>query len=322
MMNDILKAEQPVLYETLCNMFRSERIPHAFLISAKKGVNVHDVAMFIAQSLLCDDALLACENCITCMRVKEGNYGDVIWFDGHEESIKKKHIQQIQERFKTTAMEGKNRIYVLEAIDYSSAEAMNSLLKMLEEPQPGIFAILTCENPNAILPTIQSRCQMIHFNAQSNHALAMRLIQEGIEETDARILSNIFDSPEEIKALLEDSKKYTYLKEEAVYFIIEYFTKSKDVLALNCQSHALKEYPERNDVQFFLQLLFVGFRDVLYLNYDIPVSFINYEAKLKALLPINEEKVISVLEKILDAKSQLSSNGNVMLVMDRLMYEL
>ena len=42
-------------------------------------------------------------------------------------------------------------------------EAMNTLLKTLEEPVPGIYAILTCENMNRVLPTIISRCMVIHL---------------------------------------------------------------------------------------------------------------------------------------------------------------
>ena len=80
---------------------------------------------------------------------------------------------------------------MLENIDYATPEAMNSLLKLLEEPTPGIYAVLTCENKNRVLPTIQSRCQMIQFKAISQEALAQSLIQEGMKKEDANILSNV-----------------------------------------------------------------------------------------------------------------------------------
>mgnify|MGYP002233092403 CR=1 FL=1 len=49
----------------------------------------------------------------------------------------------------------------MENIENSTVEAMNSLLKVLEEPIAGVYAIFTCQNLNRVLPTIQSRCQVI-----------------------------------------------------------------------------------------------------------------------------------------------------------------
>jgi hypothetical protein len=46
-------------------------------------------------------------------------------------------------------------------IDQATPEAMNAFLKNLEEPQEGLFYILTTSNLRAIVPTIVSRCQVI-----------------------------------------------------------------------------------------------------------------------------------------------------------------
>lgn len=44
-----------------------------------------------------------------------------------------------------------------------STGAANSLLKFLEEPEGQILAILETTSLSRILPTIQSRCQTLHF---------------------------------------------------------------------------------------------------------------------------------------------------------------
>ena len=44
-----------------------------------------------------------------------------------------------------------------------STGATNSLLKFLEEPEGQILAILETTSLSRILPTIQSRCQTLHF---------------------------------------------------------------------------------------------------------------------------------------------------------------
>ena len=60
----------------------------------------------------------------------------------------------------------------------------NSLLKFLEEPSEGIYGILIADE-NPILPTIQSRCQAIHFKTgKSEH-----LLLENTSEENAKMLA-------------------------------------------------------------------------------------------------------------------------------------
>ena len=52
-----------------------------------------------------------------------------------------------------------------------NASAANSLLKFLEEPPGDFLAILETEAVGRILPTIQSRCQTLHFQELSKDSL-------------------------------------------------------------------------------------------------------------------------------------------------------
>jgi len=51
---------------------------------------------------------------------------------------------------------------VLQDIQNSTEEALNAFLKNLEEPQANVHFILTTDSTQRILPTILSRCQIIH----------------------------------------------------------------------------------------------------------------------------------------------------------------
>ncbi|MBQ6449376.1 hypothetical protein IJJ08_00515 [bacterium] len=52
-------------------------------------------------------------------------------------------------------------VFVCTQLEQTSSVVQNSLLKMLEEPPVNVTLILTTTNLQAILPTIQSRCQII-----------------------------------------------------------------------------------------------------------------------------------------------------------------
>jgi len=57
----------------------------------------------------------------------------------------------------------KKRIYVFYNFDYSSLEAQNAFLKLLEEPPVNIHFILVCQNLYRLLPTIVSRAKTVNL---------------------------------------------------------------------------------------------------------------------------------------------------------------
>ena len=84
----MLKESQPVVYRILENGFKNKKTSHAYLISGEKGMPVKQTALFLAQSFLCDSSeSLACEDCINCIRVKDGTYADLIVIDGEKETV-------------------------------------------------------------------------------------------------------------------------------------------------------------------------------------------------------------------------------------------
>lgn len=54
-----------------------------------------------------------------------------------------------------------------------TAEAQNALLKTIEEPPPNTYILAETESPDAILPTILSRCQTIRLGETEDLALAL-----------------------------------------------------------------------------------------------------------------------------------------------------
>src|SRR5690606_32573432 len=62
--------------------------------------------------------------------------------------------------------------------------------KILEEPTDKTVFILIAEDEKAILPTIYSRCQVLHFNRLSDEDIALGLInKERIEESKVRAIA-------------------------------------------------------------------------------------------------------------------------------------
>lgn len=313
---EILKQQQPILYQIISKSFKNNKIPHAFLLVGK---NARQPAHFIAKSLICENDVLTCDHCNECRRIDEHNYGDFIYCNGLEETIKKPHIEYIQEQFSKSALEGKSKIYLMENIENSTIEAMNSLLKMLEEPTSGVYAIFTCQNLNRVLPTIQSRCQVIQLLPVSQKSLKEELKGDDILEDDINILSELFTSYDECQKYIE-SDMFEKLKLEVYHFLDDLYF-HRDNLIINVQTHLLKDFKEKENIQLFLNMLVLALRDLFHVKHSMNLTYPSFLSLYKRIND-SDENIINKIDLILNTEYLLSTNANVMLLMDSMMFRI
>lgn len=188
---DYLFHQQKPLYDLFSRAREHGRWSHGYLLHGYIGQPLLPIAQFLAQSLLCEQpSPLACGSCLTCQRFLHQDYTDIIMIDGSESTIKKQDVLELESRFAITGLEKANKqIYVLHQVEAMTPEAINALLKFLEEPQMEIFAILTTTSLEDVLPTIQSRSQVVHLKPTDQSLLIAASIQAGVKEKDAELLS-------------------------------------------------------------------------------------------------------------------------------------
>ena len=313
-MKEYLQENQPKFYNLIKNEFIQNKIPHAFLLV---GNNTKVPLNYLAMSLICDETL-ACEKCNDCRKVLENKYGDIIRYDGKETSIKKGDIEYIQDTFKKSSLEGKAKIYIIENIESATKEAMNTLLKMLEEPTSGIYAIFTTNNISRVLPTILSRCQVIDIKPDSKEVIYKALIKSNIPEEAAKILTYLSASEEEAKNLYDE--RFEYMQTEVINFIEDLYTKRMNLL-INVQTNLLKNYKERDDIKLFLNMLVLAMKDMFHVKHNQNLVFSAHYDFFNSL-QIDENKLIKQIEIILETIYTIESNANLLMLMDSMMYRL
>ena len=165
----------------------------------------------------------ACQECESCKRIE--NEDSLDYMIVSNDRIKKKDIVDLQAFFESTSAGKQNaRIYILDHYDKATSDASNSLLKFLEEPSEGIYGILIADEKSNVLPTIQSRCQSIHFKPES----CEHLLLENTTEENAKMLADsgyTYDKAIELLALpdFEELKQiaFEYIENASSFAQIE-----------------------------------------------------------------------------------------------------
>lgn len=281
------------------------------------GNNTEKPLNFLAMSLICDETL-ACMKCNDCRKVLENKYGDILKFNGKDISIKKGDIELIQNTFKKSSLEGKAKIYIIENIEYSTKEAMNTLLKMLEEPEDGIYALFTAQNINRVLPTILSRCQIIDIKPDSKEIIVKQLKNENIPDDAANILSFLTVDINEARELYDE--RFEFMQVQVINFIEDLYFKRNNLI-INTQTNLLKKYKERNDIKLFLNMLVLAMKDVFHVKHQQKILY-SKNIDLFKTIDVSVEYLIKQIELVLETIYVIESNANVALLMDSLMYRL
>ncbi len=176
----------PVLRQTL-----QSQHAHALLLHGPQGVGQFELAMTLAQAWLCEAAQGAappCGVCASCRLVQAHSHPDLLvlmpealqqllgWgatdadeAAATERAAKAKPSQEIKVEAvrravafaQTTSARGRCKVVVLHPAERMNGISANTLLKTLEEPAGDARFVLSCAAPDALLPTIRSRCQAV-----------------------------------------------------------------------------------------------------------------------------------------------------------------
>ncbi|ADN69349.1 DNA polymerase III subunit delta' [Mycoplasmopsis fermentans] len=178
------------------NSIKNNKLSHCYLLKAPSGLNIDDSILYMINKL-CNSQLqsLDLETMLPNVQIFEDN--------GTENNLKKdKIVAGFEESSLSSFVEGQKKITVFKNVENASKAALNSLLKIIEEPSDNVVFILTTNNITKVLETIKSRSITININAPSNEELAEELKGENLKEEAIWFYSHIF-------ADLTQVKKYT-----------------------------------------------------------------------------------------------------------------
>jgi DNA polymerase-3 subunit delta' len=316
-----LEKNQPLVYRTFSSAKAKEHLAHAYLLSGESGTPLKETAYFLAKSILCDKPNpLACEECITCQRVQNGNYADLLFLDGSEGSIKKEEVEAIVASFSKTAIERKGiMIYIINLVENMTTEAVNALLKFLEEPTKNTYAFLTTENEARVLPTIVSRCETLRMVLRPRQEVIAEAQNEGISLQDAEILSYFSNSAELIR---EEAQSEDYAGAKAAFDLaLDALKEPRSTIIFSFEKNLIPTLKSKENARYFLDMLSLAYKDLIAIKEGQDIVLTTYGTLLRPLAKTLPHPTESLLE-ILKVRGQIDLNISLDSLFEHLAQEL
>lgn len=307
------KIKQQQIYDMFKKAVVKNRLSHLYLFAGPKGSGKKELAFSIAAELL--------GHGYTEARLKAEGHINLMFIEPSGQNIKKEQIATLQSEFSKTSLTSGKRIYIIDEVDKLSTAAANGLLKFLEEPlSKDTIGFLLTDNQSIILPTIQSRSQIIYLKPRSEKELTQTLLDLGIEahmatllpyiNKDKAVVLEMVESPQ-ILVLVDILKSYNQalLKGESLWFLLE-----------------SKMQPLKGDkvlLTYFLELLMVYYLDLLKSKTQEIISFGVFEADYSDITEkLSSDKILATLKELQEILLRLNYNINIEMALNQLVITL
>jgi len=277
---------QEIAKRILRNQLDKGQLSHAYLFSSPSSALSKQAALFLAQAVNCGSEAKPCGQCLSCRQIEAGVHADVRQVGPEGASIKLQQIKAILAEAVLTPNVGPYRVFIIEGAELLTREAANALLLTLEEPPSFDLFILTAAGP--VLPTIESRCQLLRFPSTGDTSLDTG--QEASRLYAEQLLEEIEQTP-----LSERAKLVDKLEKEDI-----------------------------NLAEVLAQLLLI-YRDLSLWQLTQETHLIRDAARVERLLPgvvARQVDLLAATEAVIDVQRRLQNNVNKRLALEYLVYSL
>lgn len=186
--------------DTLREMLREGRMPGALLFTGPEGVGKRTLALMVAKAAFCERLKGDfCGECAHCRRADEmitsasedlvrrsemketaRRLEGLVYFDlqliaPFTRYILTEQIRLLRQVAYARPFELPRRFFIIDQAQAIHWQAVDLLLKVMEEPPETTTFILVCPNAGELRPTIRSRCQRVAFSPVEGELIAKLL---------------------------------------------------------------------------------------------------------------------------------------------------
>lgn len=196
-----------------------DALRHAYLITGPPGLGRRTLALRFAQSINCHQPTAPgepCNTCRDCKQIEAMQHADLSVVQAETEggTLKVDQIREIRWSLTLKPYQSIYRVALFLRFQEASEGAANALLKTLEEAPGHAVLILTADNPEGLLPTITSRCELLRLRPLSMDKIKAHLLTNGVQAEDANFIAHIANGrPGYALRLLKDDSALAFRAE-------------------------------------------------------------------------------------------------------------
>ncbi len=301
------------------------RLSHAYLLTGPAGVGAMALAQEFSQALLCDaEEKRPCGECRNCRRIANGVHSDVLIIGPTAAgSIGIEATRELQTAANLQPYESAGRVIIIGEADTLTREASNALLKLLEEPQPGVTLILVTANEDGVPETVRSRCQIVPLRPIPFDLVAEALQTAGAGKDEAARYARI--SGGRLESALELLRDTTPLDESraALQEILETRLETISARLRRAGKMADDFYSNRQRLLERLEVWAGVWRDALLVASGAPEEVTDPEESDRlGGLAVSVPEALGAVTEILATIKRLRQNANARLALESLLMAL
>ena len=299
---------------------------HAYLFSGPPGLGRRTLALRFAQALNCQTPISAgvpCGTCRDCRQIEAMQHADLTIIQAEAEGGTLK-VDQIREARRTLTLkpyQSKYRVSIFLRFQEANDSASNALLKTLEEAPSYAVLILTADNPEQLLPTIVSRCEVLRLRPLEIGKVQRELENRGLEAGRAKLIAHISGGRYGYALQLIDSDALLEKREERLNDLLTLLPASRVVKFAYADKLSKDKDTMRQTILFWLSY----WRDVMLRTAQAESPLVNVDRNveiedLASRMDLSAARlVVSGLEDVLE---KMDRNVNSRLLAEVLLLDL
>ncbi|MBP6219441.1 MAG: hypothetical protein KA436_12730 [Oligoflexales bacterium] len=204
----VLESEFDAIFKRMSLLIQRGTLPQVLLFEGYEGIGKSAFLLRLAALLSCEQSegyTRVCGLCPSCHLIKQGRHPDLLVLETVETekqkktSIKVEDVASIQKHLLNPPLSSSKRMILIPDIDRMTVQAVNKLLKTMEEPPSSAIILLSSSRSSYLLDTLLSRCVRVRMSCQ----------KEGMNSEQSLKISGLLqdilfnDDPASVSVLVE-----------------------------------------------------------------------------------------------------------------------